>query len=210
MNASVAAPALLCAGLEVSLNRLLQHEPAALEEIAALAGKRLSLTLAGPEWTLWLEPHHTGVRVLPGESADADVRLRAPTPLLLGTTLSTLRGATGLPAGLSVEGDIELLQHFNRALATAGFEPEEWLSAAFGETAAHRLGELGRRLFDWARGGGATLAYSAAEYLREETGDLARAADVVEWSDAVDALCEAVDRSAARIEHLESIQGSTP
>lgn len=204
-----ATPALLCAALEVTVNRLLRREPAALDEIAALTGKCLSVTLSEPGWSLWLEPHHGGVRIQPAGDADADVEVEAPTLRILGAARSILGGTGELPAELSVRGDLEVLQQFNRALATAGFDPEELLAATFGDVVGHRLGEAGRRLTEWARSGSAALAYSTADYLREETGDLARADDVAEWMEAVDELCAAVDRSAARVEHLESTRGGT-
>ena len=59
-------------------------------------------------------------------------------------------------------------------------------------------------LMRWARGTADTLALDTAEYLREETRDLAHRADVEEWMDAVDGVRERADRFAARLQRLES------
>jgi ubiquinone biosynthesis protein UbiJ len=43
-----------------------------------------------------------------------------------------------------------------------------------------------------------------AEYLREETRDLARKIDVEEWMEAVDSLRDDVERLEARLRRLEA------
>jgi ubiquinone biosynthesis protein UbiJ len=55
----------------------------------------------------------------------------------------------------------------------------------------------------WGRNTASTLGLDTAEYLREETRDLARGSDAAEWMDNVDLLRERVDRFEARIEKLE-------
>jgi ubiquinone biosynthesis protein UbiJ len=59
-------------------------------------------------------------------------------------------------------------------------------------------------VFGWGRRSAGTLALDTAEYLREETRDLARAADVEEWMDAVDAVRDGADRLEARLQRLEA------
>mgnify|MGYP000187317940 FL=1 len=69
--------------------------------------------------------------------------------------------------------------------------------------AAHRLVGGLKGLFGWGRNAADRLSVDAAEYLTEESEDLARAADVEEWMDGVDQLREGVDRFDARLALLE-------
>lgn len=196
-------PALACAGLEIALNRYLQLERSALQECAALSGKQIALELADLGWTFVVRPHATGVTVAAEAEGEPDVRAAAPSPRLLQLALRAAGGAEGLPAGLSISGDTELLQRFNAVLARVGFDPEELAAKLLGDGAAHRVVGGLRKLFGWSRHAAQRLSQDAAEYLSEETGDLARRGDVEEWMHGVDALREGTDRLEARLARLE-------
>ncbi|HEX4870893.1 MAG TPA: SCP2 sterol-binding domain-containing protein [Nevskiaceae bacterium] len=195
-------PPLLCAGLEIALNRTLALEPAVLAQCQRLSGRRIELCAETLGWTLSLEFHAAGVRVLPVAEGEPDVRLRGSPAELIGLGLRQLRGEPSL-GGLRVEGDVELLQRFQRMLAEARLDPEEWLAPLIGDTPAHRLAQGLRGLFGWGRQSLSTLGLDTAEYLREETRDLARAADVEDWMQAVETLREDADRLEARLRRLE-------
>ncbi|MDE0856825.1 MAG: hypothetical protein OSA97_20615, partial [Nevskia sp.] len=117
--------------------------------------------------------------------------------------LRSAGGEAGLPAGLEVEGDTELLTRFNALLARVGFDPEELAARLLGDAAAHRLVGGLRELFGWGRHAAQRLTQDTAEYLREETGDLARAGDIEEWMQGVETLREGADRLEARLALLE-------
>lgn len=194
---------MLCATLEIALNRLLRLEDSALAACAALDGRRLALEASDLHWRLLIEPGAGGVRVTGGDELTADVTARAPAARLLSSALRTAAGDHGLPRDLEVEGDSELLQRFVGILAEVGFDPEEWTARAVGDVAAHRLVEGARKWLGWGRRSAETLSYSGAEYLREETEDLARGGDIEAWMEAVERLREDTDRLEARLEQLE-------
>ncbi|HUS25576.1 MAG TPA: SCP2 sterol-binding domain-containing protein [Candidatus Binatia bacterium] len=193
------APGWMCAALEIALNRFLALEPEVLKELARLAPRVIVLQVEGPDWEFFIEPHAGGVRVL-DESARADVRIAAPMTRLVRQAFRTDGSAI---SGLRVEGDAELLSRFSALLAKVGFDPEEWLSKWLGDAAGHRAGQALKGLLDWGRRTAGTLALDTAEYLREETGDLAHRADVERWMDEVDRLRERADRLAARMDRVE-------
>ena len=199
----MATPALACATLEIALNRYLRLERSALEECAALNGKAIALHLADLGWTFVVEPHPAGVRVLADSETPPDVRLSAPSPRLLQLALRSAGGAEGLPAGLEVEGDTELLNRFKALLARVGFDPEELAAKVLGDAAAHRVVGGLRELFGWGRHAAQRLSQDTAEYLSEESGDLARSGDIEEWMQGVDTLREGADRLEARLALLE-------
>ena len=199
----MSAPTLACATLEIALNRYLRLERSALEECAALDGKSIALHLADMGWTFVVEPHAAGVRVLGESEIPPDVRVAAPSMRLLQLALRSAGGAEGLPAGLEVEGDTELLTRFNALLARVGFDPEELAAKVLGDAAAHRVVGGLRELFGWGRHAAQRLSQDTAEYLSEETGDLARAGDIEDWMQGVETLREGADRLEARLALLE-------
>jgi ubiquinone biosynthesis accessory factor UbiJ len=199
----VSAPPLLCAGLEIALNRYLALEPDVLAEFGKLTGRVIALQAEGPGWEFFLCPHARGVQVLDAFDGQPDVRIRARPSQLLRQALRGGSGAGSPLAGVQVEGDAGLMQQFGDLLGRVGFDLEEWLAKAVDGGAAHRISEALRGLGGWGRQAAATLSLDTAEYLREETRDLVHRADVEQWMAAVDALRERSDGLEARLKRLE-------
>lgn len=196
------APAMLCAALEIALNRYLNLEPAALADCERLSGSSIELHLSGFEWRLFIEFDARGVRVLNEHNGLASVTVSGAPPAFAKLALSR-DGSAALPAGLAVSGDAEVLQRFRRLLGRVGFDFEEWIAPLLGDGAAHRAAQGLKSLFGWARRSADTLALDTAEYLREETRDLARGVDVEDWMNDVDKLRERIDRFEARLRAAE-------
>ena len=199
----MSAPPLLCAALEIALNRYLALEPDVLAEFGKLAGRVIALQAEGPGWEFFLCPHAGGVQVLDAFDGQPDVRIRARPSQLLRQVLRGGSGDNSPLSGVQVEGDAGLMQQFGALLSRVGFDLEEWLARWMDGGAAHRVNEGLRGLAGWGRQAASTLALDTAEYLREETRDLVHRADVEQWIGAVDALRERSDGLAARLARLE-------
>lgn len=197
-------PSVICAGAEIALNRYLRLEPSVLEECAQLAGRCLEFSLLGSGMNLAVEFIESGVRVMPESPQPANVRVTGSSAALIGALRHVAGTKPGLPSGLQVEGDAELLERFRGMVARVGFDPEEWLAPLLGGVAAHRLVGGLKKMFDWMRGNSQRMADHTAEYLREETYDLARGRDVGEWMQEVEDARESLDRLEARLRRLES------
>lgn len=200
----MSTPALLCGAAEIALNRYLRLEPAVLEECAALDGRSIEFLLPAADAGLCLEFMPTGVRVMPEAPGVPDARVSGSVGALLASLRQSGAAQTGLPAGLQVEGDTELLNRFRAMVARVGFDPEEWLAPLLGGAAAHRVFGGLRSLFGWGRDNTRRFADHSAEYLREETYDLARGRDVDHWMDEVEQTRESLDRLEARLRRLEA------
>ncbi|TAM11836.1 MAG: hypothetical protein EPN72_07925 [Nevskiaceae bacterium] len=198
------APNLLCAALEIALNRVLRAEPAALRRCPALAGKTLAIVPGGLGWRFVIEIDTRGVRVSSDDRMPCDVSVQAPTLRLAALALRNDAEGVGAVSGLDVRGDAELLRQFAELLKTADFDLEEWLAPVVGGAPAHRMVQGLHGFASWLHGSAQELAFSGAEYLREETGDLARAADVADWLSGVETLREHLDRAEARLQLLEN------
>ncbi|MES2885396.1 MAG: SCP2 sterol-binding domain-containing protein [Pseudomonadota bacterium] len=196
-------PAFICAAVEVALNRTLRLEPEVLEDFARLDGKVLALTVDGLEWDFFIECIPSGVRVLPSFERRADVHLHGGAVGYAQLARQFKSGDTHLPPGVSIDGDAELLHRFTRLLARIGFEPAELIAKFTGDGAAQRLVGGLQSLFGWSSRSAKTMTLNTAEYLREETYDLARKADADEWGASVETLRDDVARLEARLKRLE-------
>lgn len=196
-------PALLCATLEVALNRTLRLEPEVLTDFVRLDGKVLALTVDGLEWDFFIECIPSGVRVLPSFERQADAHLHGGAIGYAQLARQLKTGETTLPPGVSVDGDAELLHRFTRLIARIGFDPAELIAKFTGDGAAQRLVGGLKDLFGWGSQSARTLGLNTAEYLREETYDLARKIDAEEWSQSIETLRDDVERLDARVKRLE-------
>lgn len=198
-------PPPLAAALEVALNRYLRLEPAALAELERLRGRRIGLEITPLQWRFVFECLPGTVRVGADErTPDTDAELSGS---LVQLGLRAAEMARGLPFsahGLSVRGDAELLRRFAAMVGGVGVDIEEWLAPWLGDGAAHRTHRILQGLLGWGRQTAQTLGMNTAEYLREETYDLARRPDVEDWMDHVDLLRDGVDRLEARLRRLET------
>ena len=192
------APPLLCAALEIALNRYLALEPEVAAQVGRLKDRVIALHALGPDWEFYLVPGAATVTVLDTAPGKPDVRISAQPVALLRRAFG---GAEA--GGVQVEGDADLLQRFSGLMAGVGFDSEEWLARFVGGGAAHRLDQGLRELFGWTRRSAGTLALDTAEYLREETRDLVHRADVEQWMQAVDALAERSEGFASRLARVE-------
>lgn len=195
----MSAPPLLCAALEIALNRYLALEPGVAAQVGKLKDRVIALHALGPDWEFFLVPGASGVTVLDAWAAKPDVRISARPAALLRRAF----GAAGSVSGVQVEGDADLLQRFSTLMAGVGFDSEEWLARFVGGGAAHRLDQGLRGLLGWGRRSAGTLALDTAEYLREETRDLAHRADVERWSEGVEAARQRGEQLEARLARLE-------
>ena len=172
-------------------------------------GRTLRGQLAGRSFAIGVEGFALRVRlsvdgdrlVLAASDAPADAEV-AGAPLSL---LAMLRDA-GSPASrgrVTISGDPELAQSFQKLLGFARPEIEAEVARVIGEApaalasrAVHSVLELMRRVHT-------TATHSAAEYLTEESRDLPAKAEADLHLSQVDRIREDVDRASARIALLE-------
>ena len=204
-------PAPLCAAVEVALNRTLRLEPEVLADFARLKGNTLALHVETLGWSFFVECLADGVRVSPTPDTPPQAEL-AGTPLALGRFASqAARGHFELPPGVRLGGNPILFKDFADILQRIDFRPTELAAHWIGEGAAHRLGHTLQGLLGWGRRSAATLTAQGAEYLREETRDLARRIDAQEWMDAVDTLRSDTAQLDVRVRRLEAARsGARP
>lgn len=184
-------------------NRLLRLDPDTLARLGDLHDKVLKLELTSPEIALFLIPSEAGLRLRSDHAGKIDVVLRGPLSAFLGVMRTRDPGAV-LSAGVEIDGDIELGQRFQRALAGFDADWEELLSRLTGDIVAHRVGGWARGLGAWATEARSALRQDATEYLQDEIDVLVRRREVASFLAAVDTLREDADRLAARVDWIEA------
>lgn len=199
----MSAPMMVCAAAEVAANRMLGMDAAALAECGRLSGRCLAIELTAPAWTLCAEFHAGGVRIAPACAGTVDATVHGSPLALARAAMQAARGGSLLAGDVRVEGDADLVSRCARLFATADFDLEDLLARWLGDVPAHRAAGGLRSLFAWSQRAGQTLVQDTAEYLTEETQDLARGADVEDWMAQVDDLRDAVARAEARLRQLE-------
>ena len=195
-----ATPAWLAA-VEGVLNRNIGAQARSTQLARRLDGKSLMVDLEG---VVRLRAVCSGGRLAlaSGDDGDADAVISGPP----GALLRLLTAEHTRPMGrgsLQVRGDAEVASSFRELLQSSRPDLEEEAARIIGDVAAHRLGDFGRRTWSWMRGAGRTFGENVAEYLQEESRDVAGPVEVEEFVRGVDDLREAVDRAEARFERIE-------
>jgi ubiquinone biosynthesis accessory factor UbiJ len=181
------------------INRLLRQNSWALQRLAPFAGK--TLRVDSFPFTLLLGVGADGVAVAapPGQAPDVTVRLTPGILLRLAARDATVWN------DIAVDGDAPFAAALSGIARNLRWDVEEDLSRMFGDIAAHRIVQTGRKLDLWARQGADNLARSFTEYWTEEQPLLARRADVDEFNRAVDTLRDDVARLEKRIDRREAL-----
>lgn len=184
--------------------RAIATDDAALEGLAALAGRIISVQIKGPDLRFLLAPT-PGRLCLQGETnrvPDVDV---ITTPAGLVAMLRARAAGEPIPPGsIELKGDLAVAQRFQKWFAGLDVDFEELLAGWVGDVPAHTamrgLHAGGAHL----RATGEAGLRAAVDYAVNEGDLLVNMAEMQEFLDAVDALRERQDRLAARVARLAS------
>ncbi|MDY6979612.1 MAG: SCP2 sterol-binding domain-containing protein [Pseudomonadota bacterium] len=202
MSLAGEAIVLLEAAVETALNRALRLDPVTFEQLARFEGKQIALELHGTGLTLLLLPGHDGIQVMSGDAEQADTVISG-TPLALAE-LSLGDARRVLFAGeVTIRGDVETGQAFKRLLDHLDIDWEEQLSRYTGDVVGHQLGDLFRGLQDWGRQARRVLGRNLAEFLQQESRQLATREAVAEFVREVDQLRDDSERLQQRVTLLQ-------
>jgi len=196
--------------LEAVLNRALALDPDTRAALDALDGQRVRLDLESPPLALELAVQGETLRVGPPREAEPDLAVRAGLGALLGALPFLKAAGSGAPVGkIRISGDAELARHLQRL--AEGFDPdwEQPFADAFGPLLGPQLAQALRAALREARHQAGSLARASIEYLTEESRDLVPTAEQQAFAEDVDALRDAVERLAARIDRLAAARGGS-
>lgn len=178
-------------------NHLLRGNPWALERLRPHAGKTVLLRAIPFEWRFALAENG---EVLPElTAAEPDLCIAATIPLWL--RMFAMREHDLSLA--KVSGDTALTDDLAYLVRYLAWDVEEDLSHVFGDVAAHRMADGGRKLLGWPGAALFGLASALAEYWVEERPLLVRPEDIQRYFREVALLAAEVETLETRIERLE-------
>jgi ubiquinone biosynthesis protein UbiJ len=100
-------------------------------------------------------------------------------------------------------GDAEVAARYRELFTLARPDLEEELSRLIGDLPARRLSLAAQGVLGWVKKLGRTAGENLAEYLQEESRDLAAKPEVEEFVQGVDRLRDTADRVEARLARIE-------
>lgn len=187
--------------IQAMVNRNVAGSPRARELLAALEGRTLGLEVRFTPWR-FMASAAGGKLLLSRNGGPADVTVSGSPLSLLSMTREDPQ-AVIRRGDVRIEGDGAAAERFQELLELLRPDLEAELAQVIGEVPAYGVGSLLRSALSYGRQVTRTGAMNVGEYLAHERRDLVPRAEAQQFMEDVDALREAVDRVAARIERLE-------
>jgi ubiquinone biosynthesis accessory factor UbiJ len=201
------------AAVESVLNRGIGQSQKAEAVARRLSGTSLRVEVEG---VARIEAAVCGTRLALAAAGDgAAAAVISGSPLAL---LGLLREGAGQPrppdrarTAARISGDAELAARYRELFALARPDLEEELSRLVGDLPARRLSMAAQGALGWLEKLGRTARQNVAEYLQEESRDLAAGPEVEEFVRGVDGLRDTAERVEARLARLEQhLKGAAP
>lgn len=162
----------------------------------------LEVALEGEPLRLYVLPSPDAVRLQRECDALPDVTISGPPSVFLN---ALFRGPT-VSDVLTIRGDIELGQRFQRIVSRLKPDWEEGMARVIGDIPAHQFARLARSFAEWGRQSLRTLGLDATEYLQEEAFVLAKRERLQQFLRDVDRLRADADRLEKRVARLTDIR----
>lgn len=185
------------------LDRGVAHSTTAAALCRRLEGRSMAVVTGVTGLDLYFMVADGKLVCQPGRLAAADATLSG-SPLNLARLAAADPEAVIRDGHVRISGDADIASDFRALLDIVRPDWEEELSRYTGDVIAHEVGRAVRGFADWASRARSSLGRSLAEYLTEESRDLAAAAEIQEFNREVDELAVAVDRCEARLRLLRA------
>lgn len=185
------------------LNRNIQQSTPARELCQELSGTVVAVRVSRSALAASFIVADDMLSVSTDSDKDPDVVIEG-TLLTLARLAGSAREAAIRDGSLSLSGDAERADQFQRLLTLAKPDLEEELSSVVGDVAAHQLGEMARGFGRWSRAAKRTIGQNIREYLQEESRDAPSRYEVDQFATNVSTLRDDVARVEARLNRLRN------
>ena len=185
------------------INRYLSLDPEVANKLAELEGRVIAVEITGIEKTLYFIPHQAGMDVVEQYDADVDTTLKGSAVALLKMSMSKDVAPLMLKGEVEIEGDVRLGRNFKKILSEMDIDWEEYMARIIGDTPAHHLAGLAKKIFSWGKQAGNDIVADVSEYLQEESRDVVSKPELEKFYQNVDDLRNRLDRFQARLNALK-------
>jgi len=193
----------LASAFDSMLAAALALDPKSAATLAALEGKRVALQFTQPELRVQLQVRQAAL--VTDDSADepeADLVLKTTPGALLGLVVSRLSGDSSVIGKIHIAGDAELAQHLQKWLSNFDPDWDELFSRSFGDVLGFQLARGARGFGSWLKRSAQQFASTSADYLQDESREIASRVELEQWYEDVDDLRDAIERAARRLDSL--------
>jgi ubiquinone biosynthesis protein UbiJ len=208
---------LLSAGVELTLNQLLQLDPDCKPRLKKLAGTQLQVSINELPWSLlFIFSEQIDVSALPAtnedQSSEAQAVSSADCHITLSlSTLGELSDSSKISqliqqGKLELNGDINVAQGFSNLVKELDIDWEEQLSKYTGDVFAHQTFSSVKAFFNTAQQEVEKLADQLSTHLTQPDAVAVSEIEVADFCDQVNTLRSASDRLEARIDQLIALQ----
>jgi len=188
--------------LQEALNRLLRLDPASLEKLDALQGRRIELYLQSPDIALAVEVRGQALQVGPvNPGQEPDISFKST---LSGILKSLPMFAHGQPAigAMRISGDVELARLLQELVKEFDPDWQEPFVKALGPVFGPQAAKVIREGLRQARTGAGNFMQSGAEYVTEEARVVVSKSELDDFNTQVDKIRQRGDRLQARVNEL--------
>lgn len=177
------------------INHLIQQNPEHQTELAAFAGKVLTINIAG----LKLTGEITGEGFLSAAQQEADTEITFHNSALQKILQSRQPGV----GDISLDGDLILGMSVLPVLGSLRYRASDDLIRIFGESLAGSIGSRAADIGSGIKKIGRSIAEQISEFSREPESPVIDTATLAAWMEEVDRLRDDVARLNERLDRLE-------
>jgi ubiquinone biosynthesis accessory factor UbiJ len=189
--------------LENLINKALQLDPASSTKLQALDGQRFSLELKDPDLNLGIGISGKRLRILGQHNDKVTTRLSGKWSEFAKVATAKDPAAALINGDISISGDTSPLLELRKILAELDLDWEQPLADAFGDVAAHQLGNGLRAGQRWLSSTGKNLHRQFSEFIVEESQLVPHPCQADDFYSAVDDLKTRSERLEAKVRRLQ-------
>lgn len=193
----------LLAPVQTLLDKGVDQSASAMALCDRLEGRTLLVRPAAEGLCTYFAVEEGRLLLKPGRPEQVDAEIAGSVFSLLRMTIDDPQDVIRSKA-VTISGSTEIAEDYQALLNFIRPDLEEELSRITGDPVAHEIGRAARGFASWAEKAGHSLARSAAEFLVEESRDLAAVTELEEFSAGVNDITQGVDRAEARLAQLRA------
>ncbi len=200
-------PAMLAASLQTAINQLLAMDESSAQRLAVLHQRVVQLDLENLGITLFFGFDHARVTVSLEAEGEPDTVVSGSPAALFAMAMPDDGGNWGMPGSrVKISGDATLARDLERVFSRLQPDFEGQLSNWFGDVLGYQLAAGARGAAAQAKQSAATLEDITGDFLNRPNSPVASAAEITDFSAAVDRLRDATERLEARLRILQQRQ----
>ncbi|MGK0405671.1 MAG: ubiquinone biosynthesis protein UbiJ [Oleispira sp.] len=194
----------LCASIELSINALLQHDPALLRALVKLEGKRIRIQ--SDDWLILVVTVHShGFHFSLSDDDECNATIFGSISELMAVALASDKADALMNGDVDISGSSALVLDLAKIVQQLDIDWEALISPMMGGLVAHQIGKGFRSLIQWGKDSSQTLATNSKEYLEEEVQLLVPKPMAENFGQQVSDLRLATDRAEARLEAIKQL-----